>query len=173
MGDTVAQLTSDVAVWCNERPDNLRLMWKGTTLPGELALSDVEPGTTLQVVTRQRGGAKKPKGNKSRGKKKVKMSRLSYQEKKKLLDSRDPRNAEMTFQEFEEEMQDSQIDWVTEGKATQEEREYREEIAKSTETTYGNLRPCDKEDDSVRLMSITGNCLTHSHSVRPLLWEQV
>ena len=73
-GDTVAQLTNEVAAWCNERPDNLRLLWKGTTLPGELALSNVESGTTLQVVTRQRGGAKKPKGNKSRGKKKVKMS---------------------------------------------------------------------------------------------------
>ena len=51
--DTVARLTNDVAVWCNERPDNLRLLWKGTTLPGELALSNVESGTTLQVVTRQ------------------------------------------------------------------------------------------------------------------------
>ena len=102
-GDTVAQLTSEVAVWCKERPDNLRLLWKGTTLPGELALSNIESGTTLQVVTRQQGGAKKPKGNKSRGKKKVKMSRLSYQEKKKLLDSQDPCNAEMSFQEFKEE----------------------------------------------------------------------
>ena len=73
-------------------------------------------------MRRQQGRAKKPKGNKSRGKKKVKMSRLSYQEKKKLLDSCDPRNAEMSFQEFEEEMQDSRIDWVTESKAIQEER---------------------------------------------------
>ena len=113
----MAQLINEVAIWCKERPDNLRLLCKGTTLPGELVLSDVESGTTLQVVTRQRGGAKKPKVNKSRDKKKVKMSQLSYQEKKKLLNSRDPRNAEMLFQEFEEEMRDLCIDWITELKA--------------------------------------------------------
>ena len=72
---------------------------------------------SLELVTRQQGGAKKPKGNKPQGKKKVKMSRLSYQEKKKLLDSRNPRNAEMSLQEFEEKMQDSRIDWATESKA--------------------------------------------------------
>ena len=106
----MAQLIHEVANWCKERPDNLRLLCKGTTLLGELVLSDVESGTTLQVVMRQRGGAKKPKGNKSRGKKKVKKFRLSYQEKNKLLDSRDPRNAKMLLQEFKEKMQDSQID---------------------------------------------------------------
>ena len=46
-GDTVAQLTNEVAAWCKERPDNLRLHWKGTTLPGELALSNVESGTVV------------------------------------------------------------------------------------------------------------------------------
>ena len=60
------------------------------------------------------------------------MSRLSYQEKKKLLDSCDPHNAEMSFQEFEEEMQNSRIDWATESKVIQEKRKYKEEITKST-----------------------------------------
>ena len=113
-------------------------------------------------MKRQQGGAKKPKGNKSRSKKKTKMSKLSYREKKKFLDPRNLREAKMTFRKFEETMQDSRIEWDTESQsqAILEEQKYKAEIAKSSEPTYDNLQLCDKKDGSVRLMLVNVNCLS-------------
>ena len=55
-----------------------------------------------------------------------------------------------------------------------EEQKYKVEIAKSSEPLYGNLRPCDTKDDSVRLMSVNVNCLSLwqkcKYKVKRLKW---
>ena len=144
---------------------------EGILLLPELELADVGGGATLQVVKRQHGGAKAPTGKKKRGRKKSAQaatfdrqvearSKLSYKEKKSMLDSCSRPQEEMSLREFEEEMQEEGVDWIQEAKAIEEEKKYRKEIEKYKVPLYGNLKPYEKPDDSVRLMSMNVNCLS-------------
>lgn len=66
-------------------------------------------------------------------------SKLTYKERKSILDSRSQPQEEMTLREFEEEMQEEWIVLGLEAEAVQAKKEYRKEIEKSKVPLYGNL----------------------------------
>ena len=109
--DIVEDLINDITEWRGAPPSELRVLKKGLLLPPELALAEVGGDATLQVVKRHHGGATNSTGKKKRGRKKSSQraalyrqaqmkTKLTYKERKLILDSRSQPQEEMTFCEF-------------------------------------------------------------------------
>ena len=134
-------------------------------------------GVELHVRCGMRGGGTKRSGNDNKGRKRgakgaarraglymeTKRQTLLYSKIQEIMEARSRPNEEVSFREYEEEMEDQLRYLSKEQKAGLiAEEEYAKKLKRLKVPIYGNLRINSKANDSIRLMSLNINGLSMS-----------
>ena len=167
--DTVQQLQLFVQNKWGIGPDRQRFQIDGLPTCPTLRLGLLGDGVELQVMSAMQGGGfKKPKEGRKRGGKggaaragryrARKKQALLYNDVKSIMEARSRPNDEVSFQEYEDEMEAREFA-LSKVKVAGliAEKEYENKLKKMKVPIYGNLRMHGKASDSIRVMSVNIN----------------